>query len=77
MIIDKIALTLVILSGLNRGIIGIFHIDLMEQLLGSPLGLLARVVYTLCGIAAVWCVTLLFTRRRETHVAAYRTAQGK
>lgn len=70
MIIDKIALTLVILCGINRGIIGVFNIDLMEYVLGSPHELLARVVYSICGIAAVWCVTLLFTKRRETPVAA-------
>ena len=60
MIMDKIALILVIIGGLNWGSIGIFGFDLVAFLFGGPASALSRVVYTLVGLAALWCISLLF-----------------
>lgn len=65
MILDKIALILAIVGGLNWGSIGIFGFDLVAFLFGGPDTAFSRVVYTLVGLAAVWCISLLF-RGRET-----------
>ncbi len=60
MILDKIALALAIIGGLNWGSIGLFVFDLVAFLFGGQTSAMSRVVYTLVGLAAVWCVTLLF-----------------
>lgn len=58
--LDKIALTLLIIGGLNWGSIGLFRLDLVAFLFGGQTALLSRVVYTLVGVAAVWCISILF-----------------
>ncbi|MDR1064899.1 MAG: DUF378 domain-containing protein [Oscillospiraceae bacterium] len=66
MALDKIALALTVLGGLNWGSVGIFRFDIIARLCGGPATTAARVVYTLIGIAAIWSLTLLF-REREPH----------
>ena len=63
MIMDRIALALLIVGGLNWGSVGLFGFDLVAFAFGGSGSLLSRVVYTLVGLAAVWCVTLLFRDR--------------
>lgn len=65
MIMDKIALVLAIIGGLNWGSIGIFGFDLVAFLCGGAASAISRVIYTLVGLAAVWCISLLF-RERDT-----------
>ena len=60
MIMDKIALTLTIIGGLNWGSIGIFGFDIVAFLFGGSNSALSRVVYTLVGLGAIWCISLLF-----------------
>ena len=62
MIMDRIALTLLIIGGVNWGSIGIFGLNLVAFAFGDN-SALSRVVYTLVGISALWCVTLLFRDR--------------
>ena len=60
MFMDKIALALAIIGGLNWGSIGLFRIDLVAWHFGGSGALLSRVIYTLVGLAAIWCISLLF-----------------
>ena len=60
---DKIALILTIIGGLNWGSIGIFRFDLVAWLFGGQTATVSRVVYTLVGLAAIWCISLLFGER--------------
>jgi len=62
-IMDKIALTLLIIGGLNWGSVGLFRFDLVAFALGGSDSMLSRIVYTLVGLSAVWCITLLFRDR--------------
>ena len=59
-LLDKAALLLLVVGGLNWGSIGIFGFDIVAALFGGSAGMLSRIVYTLVGISALWCVTLLF-----------------
>ena len=43
--------------------IGIFRFDLVAWICGGQDAIIARIVYTLVGIAALWCVSLLFRDR--------------
>lgn len=60
MIVDRLALALAIIGGLNWGLIGLFRLDLVAFLFGGQTALLSRIVYTLVGLAAIWCISLLF-----------------
>lgn len=60
MIVDRIALALAIAGGLNWGLIGLFRLDLVAYLFGGQTALLSRIVYTLIGLAAIWCISLMF-----------------
>lgn len=59
---DKLALILLIIGGVNWGLVGIFQFDLVAWLFGGVDSLLSRAVYILVAISAVWCVSLLFRR---------------
>lgn len=60
MVMDKIALTLLIIGGLNWGSVGLFQFDLVAFASGGSGSMISRVIYTLVGLSAVWCVSLLF-----------------
>lgn len=58
--LDKVALSLVIIGALNWGSIGIFSFDIVAWLFGGQGALLSRVIYTLVALGGIWCVSLLF-----------------
>ena len=60
---DTIALILSIIGCANWGLIGLFRFDLVAWLFGGSGTLLSRVVYTLVGLAGLWCISFLFRRR--------------
>ena len=66
-ILDRIALILTIVGSLNWGLVGLFRFDLVAWICGGSDMLLARIIYTLVGLAGVWCISLLF-RPDETRV---------
>ena len=59
-ILDKIALALIVIGGINWGLVGIFQFDLVAWICGGQADVFARIIYTLVGIAALWCISLLF-----------------
>ncbi len=65
MIIDRIALFLVIIGALNWGSVGIFSFDAVAWLFGGEMSAISRIIYTLVGLAGVWCVSLLFRERHN------------
>ena len=58
--IDRIALILLIVGGLNWGSVGLFQYDLVGALFGGMSGIVSRIIFTLVGIAGLWCISLLF-----------------
>ena len=70
MLIDKIALILAIVGGLNWGSIGVFGFDLVAFAFGGSDSAISRTVYTLVGLGAIWCISLLF---RDTVAAKDNT----
>ena len=59
-IVDRIALILTIIGGINWGFIGIFKFDLVAWIFGGQTAVMSRIVYTLVCLAAIWCISLLF-----------------
>ncbi|MCM1523501.1 MAG: DUF378 domain-containing protein [Ruminococcus sp.] len=60
--LDKISLTILLIGGLNWGLVGLFGFDLVAWLFGGTGAVLSRVVYVIVALAAVWCVTMLFRK---------------
>ena len=63
--LDKIALILTIIGGINWGLIGIFKFDLVAWIFGGQSAILSRIIYTLVALAAIWCISLLFHDCKE------------
>lgn len=57
---DKTALTLAIIGCINWGLVGIFKFDLVSWIFGGQTAGLSRVIYTIVGLAGIWCISLLF-----------------
>jgi uncharacterized membrane protein YuzA (DUF378 family) len=51
--IDTIAFALLVIGGLNWGLVGVFRFDLVATIFGQ-MSILARIVYALVGLAAVY-----------------------
>ena len=62
---DKLALILLIIGGINWGLVGIFEFDMVGWLFGGTESVLSRAVYILVAISAVWCISLLFRNDEE------------
>jgi uncharacterized membrane protein YuzA (DUF378 family) len=63
MIMDRIALILAVIGGLNWGCVGLFRFDFVAAICGGSTSTLSRVIYTLIGLSAIWCISLLFRQR--------------
>ncbi|MBQ7740967.1 MAG: DUF378 domain-containing protein [Eubacterium sp.] len=61
--INRVCLILNIIGGINWGLIGLFKFDLVAWIFGGQDAVLARIIYTLVGLSAVWCISLLFRPR--------------
>ena len=59
---DTLALILSIVGSLNWGLVGIFQFDLVAWLFGGTGSVVSRIIYTVIGLAGLWCVSLLFRR---------------
>ena len=60
---DNTALVLAIAGAINWGMIGLFGIDLVALLCGGQTAILSRIIYTVIGLAGIWCITLLFKEK--------------
>ncbi len=63
MIIDRIALCLTVIGAINWGSVGIFSFDIVAWLFGGAGSAISRIVFTLVGLAGLWCISLLFRER--------------
>ena len=61
--LDRIALILLIIGGLNWGSVGLFRFDAVSWLCGGSANVVSRIIFTLVGLCALWCVSLLFRER--------------
>lgn len=59
---DTVALILSIVGSLNWGLVGIFQFDLVAWLFGGQGALLSRIIYTIIGLAGLWCISFLFRK---------------
>lgn len=62
-IVNNIALILSIIGGINWGLIGLFKFDLVAWICQGQDSVIARIIYSIIGLAAIWCISLLFSGR--------------
>jgi uncharacterized membrane protein YuzA (DUF378 family) len=58
-VLNKVTLLLLIVGGLNWGLVGLLGFDLVAAIFGE-MSLLSRVVYSLVGLSALWQLIPLF-----------------
>ena len=63
--LDRLALVLLIIGGINWGSLGIFRFDIVAWLFGGQAALISRIIYTLVGLSALWCISLLFRKEND------------
>jgi uncharacterized membrane protein YuzA (DUF378 family) len=56
-VLDWVAFVLVIVGGLNWGLVGLMNFDLVATIFGD-MSALSRIVYTLVGISAVYLAVM-------------------
>lgn len=56
--IDWIAIILIIIGGLNWGLIGIFSFDLLAAIFGD-MSAVSRIIYTLVGLSGLWALAIV------------------
>jgi uncharacterized protein len=57
-VLDWIAMLLIIIGGINWGLVGAFNFNLVAAIFGDQT-MASRVVYILVGLAALYCLSLL------------------
>ena len=70
--LNLVALVLLIVGGLNWGLVGAFQFDLVATLFGGQDAFVSRVVYVLVGLSALWQIVAL--SRASSHSSAMRSA---
>jgi hypothetical protein len=74
-VLNMIALALVIIGGINWGLVGLFQLDLVAAIFGGPAAPLSRIIYILVGLAALYAIYLFkplsvaADRERSLHTA--------
>ena len=58
-IISRIALIVLVIGGLNWGLVGLFQFDLVAAIAGGQAAPLARIIYILVGASALVSLPLL------------------
>lgn len=57
-VLDWIALILVIIGGLNWGLVGLFNFDLVAAIFGD-MSVLSRIIYVLVCLSAIYLAVIL------------------
>ncbi len=72
---DKLALLLTVIGAINWGSIGLFQFDIVAAIFGGQGSIISRIIYTLVGLAGIWCISLFFrdeaimtTRKQSDHM---------
>jgi hypothetical protein len=62
--IKRIALLLLVIGGLNWGLVGLFKFDLVATIFGD-MSFLTRIVYVVVGACAVYLLTGVFSKSEK------------
>ena len=63
--LQRTALALIIIGGINWGLVGFFEYDVIGAIFGGQGTAISRIIYGIVGIAALYSLTLLFKPSEE------------
>jgi uncharacterized protein len=75
--INLLTLCLIIVGGLNWLLVGLIQFDLVAAIFGGQAALLARVVYVLVGLSALWQLGVFFKAMKSDQVTAERATDRR
>ena len=58
--LDKIALFILLVGGINWGLVGLFGFDIIAWAFGGSASVMSRILYIVVALAAIWCISLFF-----------------
>ena len=64
--LKKLILLLMIIGGINWGLIGFLNFNLVSTIFSGSLTFIARIIYAVVGLASIYGITFLF--KDERHV---------
>ncbi len=59
---DKLALFILLIGGINWGLVGIFQFDLIAWAFGGSASVISRILYIVVALSAIWCISLFFKK---------------
>ncbi len=59
---DKIALFILLIGGVNWGLVGLFQFDLIAWAFGGSASVVSRILYIVVALSAIWCISLFFKK---------------
>ena len=62
--IKIIAIILVVIGGLNWGLVGLFNFDLVAAIFGA-MSVISRIVYILVGLSAIYLVVIFHSLLKD------------
>ncbi|WP_409302470.1 DUF378 domain-containing protein [Peribacillus sp. SCS-155] len=63
--LNTTALVLLIIGGINWLLVGLFQFDLVAALFGGQDGIIARIIYVIVGICALYAFTFIPAVKRR------------
>ena len=63
--LDKIALFILLVGGINWGLIGFFNFNLVTWIFGADLAIVSRMIFAIVGLASLAGITFLFKDERR------------
>ena len=64
--VDWIAIVLLVIGGINWGLVGLFQFDLVAAIFGGQSALISRIIYAIVGISALYVAVDAFTFEKTT-----------
>ena len=61
----KLILILLIIGGINWGLIGFFNYNLVSAVFGGGLVIISRIIYAVVGLSALSAINFLFSANRQ------------
>ena len=56
----KLILILLIIGGINWGLVGFFNYNLVSAIFGGNLVIISRIIYAVVGLSALYAISFLF-----------------
>ena len=58
--LKKLILILMIIGGINWGLVGFFNYNLVSSIFGIKLEVISRIIYAVVGLASLYRISFLF-----------------